>query len=103
MLPVWPCKFTRFYRFYESLPDNLDIEQRHCQNISGKAEKPGVFDCSFVSGTRDTERTGYFSVLFLFPEKMIFESISTNLKRSRVPMMILLLNHLWHEKVEYKS
>jgi hypothetical protein len=42
---------------------------------------------NFNSGTSDKDRTGYLRVLFLFPAKLIFESISTILKRSIVAMV----------------
>ena len=52
-----------------------------------------------MSGTRDSDRTGYCSLLLVFPLKMILESISTFLKRIIVAIRFLRLNPVLPQKV----
>lgn len=67
----------------------------HCQNISGIEKRSGGQAVNFMQGTRHTDRTRYFRVLLFLPVKLIVDSISTNLKRIRGIIVVLLLNRLW--------
>jgi len=81
---------------FANLPDFIDSAnltarlQGHCQNISGKGSGTGTLSGNFVLGTRYTERTGYLRFFFFLPVKVIIESIATNLKRSKVAMMMFM-------------